>query len=132
MDTGLQALLSWQFLLFCLGIAAITFIMRKIFEFIVLDNPKMPGSKASRLWTDLLLPVGPVFTGAIIAFFAKHYPYPNGIVSASGRILFGLVAGFLSGLIYRVIKGMLKAKIQAATPASSTPDAPVADDSSDP
>lgn len=122
MDTGLEALLSWQFLLFCLGIAAITFVIRKIFEFAVLDNPKMPGNKASRLWTELLLPVGPVFTGAIIAFFAKQYPYPSGIVSASGRILFGLVAGLLSGLIYRVIRGMLKSKIQVVS--SDSPDAP--------
>jgi hypothetical protein len=115
MDTGLEALLSWQFLLFCLSIAAITFVIRKIFEFVVLDNPKMPGNRTSRLWTELLLPIGPVFTGAAVAFFAKQYPYPSGISSASGRILFGLVAGLLSGLIYRVIRGMLKSKIQVVS-----------------
>ncbi|MBP9743696.1 MAG: hypothetical protein KBD37_10110 [Burkholderiales bacterium] len=120
MDAGLEALLSWQFLLFCLGIAAITFVIRKIVEFAILDNPKMPGNKTSRLWNELLLPIGPVFTGAIISFFAKQYPYPNGIVSASGRILFGLVAGLLSGLIYRVIRGTLKSKIQVVSSDASS------------
>ncbi len=123
MDAGLEALLSWQFLLFCLGIAAITFVIRKIVEFTILDNPKMPGSKFSKFWRELLLPVGPVFTGSIIAFFAKQYPYPQGISSASGRLLFGLVAGFLSGLVYRVITGMLRSKIQI-TSVSEVPPTP--------
>lgn len=111
MDAGLEALLSWQFLLFCLGIAAITFVIRKIVEFTILDNPKMPGNRFSKIWRNLLLPIGPVFTGLIVSFFATGYPYPSGIDSVSGRLLFGLVAGFLSGLVYRVITGMLKNKI---------------------
>jgi len=112
MDAGLEALLSWQFLLFCLGIAAITFVIRKIVEFAILDNPKMPGNRFSKVWRELLLPIGPVFTGAIVAVLASKYPYPSEITSISGRFLFGLVAGFLSGLVYRIISGMLKNKIQ--------------------
>ena len=56
MENALQALLSWQFVLFCLGIFAITFVLRKVAEYI-LDNPKVPMSKASKLWTELLLPI---------------------------------------------------------------------------
>lgn len=119
MDAVFYAIFSWQFLLFCLGIAAVTFVIRKLVEFFVLDNPKMPGSRASKLWRELLLPIGPVCGGAIVALLAHGYPYPEGINSVSGRVIFGLVAGLLSGLVYRVITGMAKKTTEAATSAIS-------------
>jgi hypothetical protein len=100
MDSTLEALLSWQFLFFCLSVAAVTFVVRKISEYI-LDNPKVPASKTSKLWTDLILPILPVFLGSVGALIAKQYPYPTGLNEASGRFAFGLVAGLLSGLVYR-------------------------------
>jgi len=108
MDTVLQALFGWQLLFFCLGIAAVTFVIRKIVEFYILDNPKMPGSRASKAWKELFLPIGPVIGGALLGLCAVKYPFPDGISSVSGRVMFGLVAGLLSGFVYRVIKGMLK------------------------
>lgn len=53
----------------------------------------------------------PIF-GAVIALFATKYAYPDGLTSVSGRLMFGSVAGTFSGLVYQVIKGMLKDKIQ--------------------
>lgn len=117
MDAVFYAIFSWQFLLFCLGIAAVTFVIRKLVEYFVLDNPKMPGNKASKLWRELLLPIGPVCGGALLGLVAGKYPYPEGIHSVSGRVIFGLVAGLLSGLVYRVISGMLKKTTQTATNA---------------
>lgn len=111
MDNVFQALLSWQFLLFCLCIAAVTFVVRKIIEFFVLDNPKMPGTRTSKFWTDLVLPIFPVVFGCLIGFFATKYPFPQDLHSASGRISFGLVAGLFSGLIYRVAKSFLASKL---------------------
>lgn len=108
MDAVFYAIFSWQFLLFCLGLAAVTFVVRKVVEYFILDNPKMPGNRASKLWRELLLPVGPVVNGALVGLLATKYPYPEGIHSVSGRVIFGLVAGLLSGLVYRVIVGMLK------------------------
>jgi len=108
MDAVFYAIFSWQFLLFCLGIAAVTFVIRKLVEFFILDNPKMPGSRASKLWKELLLPIGPVVGGALLGLVAYKYPYPEGIHSISGRVIFGLVAGLLSGLVYRVMKGLAK------------------------
>lgn len=107
MDSVLYALFSWNFLFFCLGIAALTFVARKLVEYFILDNPKLPGNKSSKLWQSLLLPIGPVCSGALIGLLASKYPYPQGIESISARVLFGLVAGFLSGLVYRVLKGMM-------------------------
>lgn len=110
MDTIFQALLSWQFLFFCLAIAAFTFVTRKIVEFI-LDNPKVPASKTSKLWRDVVLPTLPVIAGCVSALFAKHYPYPDGLNSNSGRIAFGLVAGLFSGLVYRMVNSFITTKI---------------------
>jgi|SRR5579885_1531179 len=130
MDTVLQALLSWQFVLFALAIAALTFVIRKVVEF-ALDNPNIPTGKMTkedRLWKELILPILPVVLGAVAGFLAKKYPFPDGLTNPSARIAFGLVAGLLSGLVYRVIKGTLAAKVAAvvgvaAPPASPTPPA---------
>lgn len=120
MDTIFQAVLSWQFILFALSIAALTFVVRSVVEY-CLDNPKIPtGSvtKQSKLWTELLLPILPVVSGAVIGFFATAYPFPDGLTTSSGRVAFGLVAGLLSGLLYRVIKGTLISKISGTTPTN--------------
>lgn len=114
MDTALQALLSYQFILLCLAIAAVTYVFRLTIEFFILDNPKMPGTRTSKFWRDLVLPVLPVFVGMILCFWVKAGIYPDGIVTTAARVNLGLVAGLLSGLIYKVVAGMLAAKIPPA------------------
>lgn len=111
MDTVFQALVSWQFVLFCLGVAAVTFILRKCIEFFVLDNPKMPGTRSSKFWTELVLPTFPVVFGCLTGLLATQYPYPETLQSAGGRMTFGLVAGLFSGLIYRVAKSFFATKL---------------------
>ena len=92
-------------------------------------------SKNSKLWKELILPVLPVVLGPTAAFLAKQYPYPNGLSSGSARVAFGLVAGLLSGLVYRVLKSALGYKIKNpggpdysnyynGNSAMGTPDAP--------
>lgn len=115
MDNVLQALLSWQFVFFALAIAALTFVVKKVVEFAI-DNPGIPTgnvTKENRFWKELILPISPVVIGAVAGFFANMYPFPEGIESASARITFGMVAGLLSGLLFRVIKGTLISKISA-------------------
>lgn len=122
MDALLAVFISWQFLFFCLGIAALTFVFRKLLEFAVLDNPSLPGNRSSRIWRELILPITPVVFGGIAAYLAKQYPYPEGLTNSSyGRISFGLVSGLLSGLVYRVVIALLKAKITIATDSSCPP-----------
>lgn len=105
-----EALISWQFVLFCLGIAAITFVMRKLIEFFVLDNPKMPGTRTSMFWRDLVLPIFPIVSGALMGAFIHKYPFPEHLHSTGGRAIFGLVAGLLSSQIYRIMTSVLKNK----------------------
>jgi uncharacterized membrane protein YedE/YeeE len=114
MDTVLQAFISWQFIFFCLACAAITFVARTIIEY-VLDNPNVPASKHSKFWKDLFLPLLPIFFGPMGAWLASGFPYPDGLGNSSARVVFGLVAGFLSGIVYRIVKSFLVSKITAPT-----------------
>lgn len=110
MDNALQSLLSLSFLFACLSIAAVTYVVKQIVEF-VLDKPYIPASKASVIWKGLILPILPVVLGALMSYFGAGYKYPEELDSPSGRVAFGLVAGLFSGLIYRVLKSILTSKL---------------------
>src|SRR5258708_10975326 len=117
MDNSLSALFSWNFLLFSLGISALVWFIRTVLEYFY---PKIDGNQ---LWEKLILPLMPLIFGGVIAIFAVKYPFPDGLTSFSARLMFGSVSGMLSGLLYQVIKGMLKEKIQGfinQSPQSNT------------
>jgi hypothetical protein len=124
MDALLAIFLSWQFMIFCLGLSAMGFVLRKLIEYFILDNPHLPGNKRSMIWRSLILPIAPVVSGAVAAYLAKGYPYPEGLgTSEYGRVSFGLVAGLLSGLVYRVISEILRSKMsQGYAQGYSQPD----------
>lgn len=126
MDNVLQALLSWQFVFFALAIAAMTFVVKTVVEFAI-DSPNIPtgnATKESRFWREVVLPISPVLIGALAGFFVQVYPFPEGIESTSARIMFGMVAGLLSGLLFRIIKGALASKLFAVTGSSEDTEAP--------
>ena len=126
MDELLRIFLSWQFIFFCLGLAGIGFVFRRLVEYFILDNPKIPASRQSTIWRAFILPVTPVILGGLAGYFAKNYPYPEGLAESQyGRVSFGLVAGLLSGLVYRVIKELLRSKMsQGNVPTAVQPDIP--------
>lgn len=109
MDNALQALLSWQFLLFCVAVVSVTYVVRTVVDYVFGLFGRMP--KESHLWTELILPILPVILGSVGAFVAQQYPYPIEITSASGRFAFGLCAGLLSGLLWRWIKSAIGRRI---------------------
>jgi hypothetical protein len=109
MDQAFQALLTWQFLFFCLAIAALTFVFRKIGDFII-NNYKF-STIVMKFWTDLMLPILPVLTGSVMALILKKYPYPDNLTTGSSRFIWGLVAGLLSGLVYRIVKSFLNNQV---------------------
>lgn len=115
MDPILAVLLSWQFVLFGLAIATVMYVLRIVVEYVATLVKKSLAN--SQLWNDLLLPILPVIIGALSSYFFKVFPYPGfppgpgGVIPTGDRIIFGLVAGLLSGLMYRVIKSLLYQKI---------------------
>ncbi len=121
MDPVLGMLLSWQFIVFGLAIAALLFVIRNFIEF-SLKNWFKVGAKNKKIWHDLILPILPVLLGGLFGFLFKTYPYPNQLSSSSSRVIFGLVAGLMSGLLYRVIKSLLFSKITVEPESSEKPD----------
>jgi len=105
---------SWQFIVFCLGISGIIYVIRSFVEYTLANNKKF--SKNSKIWRNLVLPILPVFIGAISPFIFKTYPYPQELMFNGGKIIFGIVAGLLSGLVYRVFKGVLYQKFNDSLP----------------
>lgn len=114
---------SASFLFYCFAIFAITFIVRTIVEYFI------HSAKTSNVWNNLLLPLLPLLMGGISGIFAKMYPDPLG-TSIFARETFGLTAGLLSGLVYKMLKGYLKTQFPSistddttntATPAPAAP-----------
>lgn len=103
---SINTLLSWQFLLFCLSIYAIIFLIRTIVEYFC------PRFTEGNLWNNLLLLIAPPIIGAVLGYYATQYAYPNQLTSLSGRVMFGASAGLFSSFIYRVLKAQLKSTIQ--------------------
>lgn len=114
MDNILQILMSWQFIIFSLGIVAVTSVFRTIVEYLLLNVKVM--AKESKLWADLILPIMPVVLGSVAAIVIKGYPYPEGISSIGARFVFGLVAGLLSTLLYRIVKAFFNQKLTSVLP----------------
>lgn len=115
MDPILQVLLSWQFILFGLAVSAVMYIIRQIAEY--LSEVAHKDLASSKFWTELVLPLAPIILGVVGAIMLKNFPYPgftpdaHGVFARGDRIIFGLVTGSLSTLMYRVIKSLLYQKL---------------------
>ncbi len=112
MDNVITILLSWQFVSFSLAISAILFVIKTVVEYIVsLWKP----IQESKLWKELFLPILPVIIGSVGAALLSSFPYPENLTTVSARLVFGLIAGLFSGLIYRIIKALVIQKALGTT-----------------
>ena len=106
---GLSILFSWQTVILALGVNAIVFVVRRV----VIAILTTWDLEKSRWWRNLTMPILPILCGGIITSLAVALPYPDGIVSFSGRLMYGIVAGFLSSWIYRLVKKVFKQKLSS-------------------
>lgn len=114
----LEQFLNMAMVVFSLVIWVLVFAQRKLVEYALSKLGK--SIKEAKLWRELLLPLGPMGTGAIVAFFATSYPYPEMFAgSDSGRVFFGIVCGLMSGFIYRLYKQFFGAKLKGALGAAA-------------
>lgn len=115
MDPILQVLLSWQFVFFGLAVATVMYVFRLIVEYLASLAKK--DLSTSNLWNHLVLPVAPIVLGVVAAILLKTFPYPgftpdaHGMVARGDRIIFGLVTGSMSTIMYRTIKALFYQKI---------------------
>jgi hypothetical protein len=94
------------FTIFAVSIFALTYVVR------VVTADLFPALAAHAITRDLLTLV-PTALGALVAYLALGFPYPEGFASTSGRLIFGLAAGSLSALVYRTIKARLTGSPEA-------------------
>ena len=102
MNPILQTLFGWQFVIFGLTIAAIVSVIRTIVEYSI--------GRDVRVWESLVKPILPIILGAFLGLVFVTFPYPDELTNSLDRVVFGMVAGLLSGLIYRLIKAFLSPK----------------------
>ena len=100
----LEQFLTLPILIFCLVIWFLVLVQRRLVEYVVQAIWKKD-IKQSRFWRDLLLPIGPSGTGAILAGLISDFPFPEILgTSLTGRIFIGVVCGLLSGTAYQILK----------------------------
>jgi hypothetical protein len=115
MDPILQVLLSWQFVFFGLAVATVMYVFRLIVEYLATLAKK--DLTTSNLWNHLIMPVMPIVLGVVAAILLKTFPYPgftpdaHGVIARGDRIIFGLVTGSMSTIMYRTIKALFYQKI---------------------
>lgn len=109
MDPILQILLGWQLVIFSLGIAAVIVVIRRIVDYILDNFTRF--SQHTKIWNGLILPILPVLLGGIAGGVLSNFPYPDGLTVNYDRVIFGLVAGLFSTLLYKVINSLLGDKL---------------------
>lgn len=118
-DTNNLYFIGTYFILLCVGIYAITFVLRKLIE-VILDNPNVPASKNGWFWTEFVLPSLPIVVGAVFCILAVNYPYPTACEGIWARALIGLAAGSFSSTVYRIVLASINQKGASILSSSST------------
>jgi hypothetical protein len=102
LDTILQAFVTWQTLLFCLGIALITYVVRTIVE------ATWKGATTNDLWNEVAVRLGPIFIGALVVFTSKTFPWPSQITGSKLAMMFyGGACGVASAYVYAAFRAWL-------------------------
>lgn len=113
METALLGLFSVVFFVFAFGINFVVMAFRAIIEAIFKKLGFVIPDKVENflrdVWNEWILPAAPIVIGGFLAYFIADYPYPQDFAaSVSGRVFFGLIAGFFSSTVYRFAKFHIK------------------------
>ena len=103
-----EQLLTMYNLIFCFAVVALVWIQRKGAEIGVTTIAGWAGKswnlKNSKVWTDFLVPLGPLGTGALLTLIPQMVLPEMFATGTLNRMVFGLGFGLLSGLVYKLTK----------------------------
>lgn len=102
MSANIEAIFSATTILFSLVIWALTLTLRRIVDGLL----KLKKWEEASVWRDIILPTLPIAIGVLLALLLTDLPHPEGWESRGARVLYGLVCGFFSGNVYRIVQGM--------------------------
>jgi len=102
LDSAFQAFVSWQTVLFCLGIAIATYAIRTIVEGV------WKGAKTNDIWNHVGVRLGPIGTGVLLVFLSKTFPWPEQIRgSGLAMAFYGAACGVASAYVYAAFRAWL-------------------------
>jgi hypothetical protein len=105
MDNILEQLITVPNILFCIIVALVVMGQRKAVEYF------WKTAKDNHIWNELLLPLGPIGTGAGLAAVLKMYPFPEVFVASLwNRLILGAVCGLASAHVYKIAKKFIQSK----------------------
>ena len=116
----LTELLSMSNVVLCLAIVALVWAQRKSLELLFLNKFKKDLTK-SQVWTELLMPIWPLVTGALLVLI-PGLPIPAMFsVGVGSKMVLGVVLGLVSGKVYRLTKKNILDKIGKSDEDNETP-----------
>ena len=103
LDDGLSVFANWQTLALGLTIYVMTAAIRRIVE------TGWKGATQSKWWYEVLLPLGPIGNGIILALTLKQFPWPPAVAeSTSARVMYAIVCGLFCGWLYARVRGFFR------------------------
>jgi hypothetical protein len=114
LDSVFQTFATWQTVLFCLGIAIITWVIRTMVE------AAWKGAATSTLWNEGFVRVGPIGTGMWLVLTSKTFPWPHAIVGSNlAMIFYGGACGVASAYVYSAFRAWLNAFAAGGSPLAA-------------
>lgn len=120
MNFGIDTLATPATLLFCIGVYAILFILRKVLEGLL----KKYDFANNYYWREVVLPILPSVIGVVCGVGMKFFPFPEGFTHWGPRALYGLVCGFASALVYKIAMSIVRKLWPGATPSTPADGSP--------
>lgn len=115
-DSSFNAFMTWQTVLFCLGIGVLVFVLRTLVEAF------WQGAKTNLYWREVALPIGPVATGCLLVVVMHSFPFPLPIQDTlAGKLFYGGLCGMSSAWVFGRFRSFLNAAAD-----SNEPIAPIA------
>jgi hypothetical protein len=68
-------------------------------------------SNVAKWYQQVVLYLMPLVYGSLTGLAAKSYPWPNGIHGWSSRVALGVICGFFSGYVYKLVTRMFGQKV---------------------
>lgn len=130
MDEVVSHILSYKFVLMCVIVWIITFFIRRVVETArpslkkAADETEHKQTYTNRLavwWNDVILHAIPVVLGSLLAIIMKDMA-PDTVWYS--RAIYGVLPGWLSAFIYKLLRQTLKKRIGLDLPGGSIPPPP--------
>lgn len=103
-------------IVFCLFIAIITTAFRRLVSMV------WRNSESTWWWSEFVMHFLPLLLGAVVAAWVSGIPYPKGVDTMASRVIFGTVAGGVSGFVYFLVKKIVNKRLTDAGINAQLPD----------